>query len=211
MAETAAFNSQDGKWIVSGPALGARALDDLRHAVRRHFDQLHGSPGDRDPQAHARTQHRHDGGELRLHCGRISDRLRNWPAGRRPVDRQAGHTHRLHVGDGSLESLRHGPRAGQHSDGVRLRALFPWTRRIRQLSRRDQDRGRVVSAERALTGYRHLQLRRKCWSDPGSGHRSLGDAALGLARGLPDHRPLQFVLDPVVVSALPQARPITTR
>jgi len=28
-------------------------------------------------EAHARTQHRHDGGKLRLHCGRVPDCLRD--------------------------------------------------------------------------------------------------------------------------------------
>src|SRR5579863_4812481 len=93
------FQQPDRKWIVAGLAPGARALDDLRHAVCRHVDQLHGSPGDRDPQADARAQHRHDRSELRLHCGRIPDRVRDWPASRRSLDRQVGHAHRLHVGD----------------------------------------------------------------------------------------------------------------
>src|SRR6266404_3291288 len=39
-----------------------------------------------DPQAHSRAQHRHDGGKLRLHCGRISNRLRDWPTGRWSID-----------------------------------------------------------------------------------------------------------------------------
>ncbi len=58
------------------------------------------------------------------------------------------------------------------------------TRRIRQLSGSDQDCGRVVSSERTLTGDGHLQLRSKCWSDSGSRHRAMGDAALRMARTL---------------------------
>jgi MFS family permease len=90
MVERMEFDS--GMGIGSSPDCTAwtRALDDLRHALCRHDNQLHGSPGDRDSQAHPPAQHRHDGGELRLHRRCISDRLRAGPAGRRAADDKVG-------------------------------------------------------------------------------------------------------------------------
>ena len=103
-----------------------------------------------------------------LLCGR--------PAGRGTVCRQGRHAHRLHGHHGRLEPFGHGPCAGQLSAPVRHCALLPRARRIRQLSRRHQNRRRVVSAERAFAGHRHLQLRRKHRRHPGSADRALGHA-----------------------------------
>src|ERR1700733_12103478 len=62
----------------------------------------------------------------------------------------------------------------------------------------------MVSAKRALAGYGHLQLRRKCRSHSRSAQRALGNDPLRTALRVPRRRRLQRGLDFLVVEELPQ-------
>src|ERR1700679_1842934 len=56
-------------------ATGAQTMDNLCVSLRRHFHQLHGSPGNCNPQADAATEHRNDGGQLRIYRSFLSNSL----------------------------------------------------------------------------------------------------------------------------------------
>jgi hypothetical protein len=136
----------------------------------------------------------------------FSARLRNWPSDRGANDRQAGHAHRLHAGDGGMESLGDGACLGQYS--ARNSAIARFTLGLGEAGNFPAAIKTVAEwfpkSERSLaTGI--LKLRSERRSDSGSAHRAVGDGALWLAHGLRDYRNRRRVLDSLVVSAISQA------
>ena len=154
MIEEASINPRSSAFIC-----GPFSLGHLCPFILRRHDQLHRSPGDRNPQANPSNRNRLDRSWLQLGRLFFPGRLRDWPARRRTFNRSHRHAQRILTRHHLLEHRGDGPCTRAYSIRLRRCSLLSRSGRSGKLSGSDQDSRRMVSEKRTRPRNRNLQLR----------------------------------------------------